>query len=104
MKQALKLLEKLGLADRAHFSVEQLSGGQQQRVAIARALITDPKIIIADEPLTFVDIESAKVIMDFFEDLQKEGRTILISTHLTELAKVANKVYSMKDGTLIENS
>ena len=61
---------RLGLSERAFFEVEQLSGGQQQRVAVARALITEPKIIVADEPLTFVDEASAKTITDFFEKLK----------------------------------
>ena len=99
---ALLLLEKLGLAKRAFFNVEQLSGGQQQRVAVARALITEPKIIVADEPLTFVDEESAKTITDFFGKLREEGKTILISTHVSNLAKLADKTYLMKDGRIIQ--
>jgi putative ABC transport system ATP-binding protein len=71
-QNALGLFEKLGLSERAYFNVEQLSGGQQQRVAVARALITEPKIIIADEPLTFVDEQSASVITDFFGKLRDE--------------------------------
>src|SRR4030066_804441 len=101
---ALLLLEKLGLAKRAFFNVEQLSGGQQQRVAVARALITEPKIIVADEPLTFVDEESAKTITDFFGKLREEGKTILISTHVSTLAKLADKTYLMKDGRIIQPS
>jgi len=101
---ALMLLEKLGLSNRAFFNVEQLSGGQQQRVAVARALITEPKIIIADEPLTFVDEESAKTITDFFGKLRDEGKTILISTHVSNLAKIADKTYLMKDGRIIQPS
>jgi ABC-type lipoprotein export system ATPase subunit len=100
---ALVLLKKLGLEERAFFSVEQLSGGQQQRVAIARALITEPKIIIADEPLTFVDEASARTITDFFEDLKKEGKTILISTHVSNLAKLADRTYTMKDGRIAQS-
>jgi putative ABC transport system ATP-binding protein len=100
-QNALGLLEKLGLADRAYFNVEQLSGGQQQRVAVARALITEPKIIIADEPLTFVDEQSAGVITDFFGVLKNEGKTILISTHAANLAKMADKTFIMKDGRLL---
>jgi len=99
--QALSLLERLGLAERALFNVEQLSGGQQQRVAVARALITEPKIIIADEPLTFIDQESAKAIIDFFNELRSEGKTILISTHSYNLAKLADRIYSMKDGAIV---
>lgn len=100
---ALNLLEQLGLAERALFSVEHLSGGQQQRVAVARALITEPKIIVADEPLTFVDEASAKRITDFFEAIRDEGKTILISTHAANLAKLADKTYVMKDGKVINS-
>jgi putative ABC transport system ATP-binding protein len=99
---ALHLLDQLGLSERAYFDVEQLSGGQQQRVAVARALITEPKIIVADEPLTFVDDESAKTITDFFEKLRDEGKTILISTHVTNLAKLADKTYVIKDGKIVD--
>jgi putative ABC transport system ATP-binding protein len=99
---ALRLLEQLGLGERAFFRVEQLSGGQQQRVAVARALITEPKIVVADEPLTFVDEESAKTITDFFSKLRDEGKTILISTHASNLAKLADKTYSMKDGRILD--
>jgi putative ABC transport system ATP-binding protein len=99
---ALDLLEQLGLSERAFFDVEQLSGGQQQRVAVARALITEPKIIVADEPLTFVDEASAKTITDFFVHLREEGKTILISTHVSNLAKLADKTYAMTDGKIIK--
>ena len=102
-KPALELLEQLGLSERAFFDVEQLSGGQQQRVAVARALITEPKIIVADEPLTFVDEASAKTITDFFEQLKEEGKTILISTHATNLAKLADKTYVITDGKVIDS-
>jgi putative ABC transport system ATP-binding protein len=98
---ALQLLETLGLSERTFFRVEQLSGGQQQRVAVARALITEPKIIIADEPLTFVDEESARTIMDFFGKLKEEGKTILISTHDPSIARLADKTYSIKNGRIV---
>ena len=100
---ALDLLEQLGLAERAYFNVEQLSGGQQQRVAVARALITQPKIIIADEPLTFVDEASAKTITDFFIGLKEEGKTILISTHAVNLAKLADKTYVINNGKVVDS-
>jgi len=99
-EQALQLLAQLGLSERAFFNVEQLSGGQQQRVAVARALITEPKIIVADEPLAFVDEASAKTITDFFEKLRDEGKTILVSTHVSNLAKLADRTYAMKDGRM----
>jgi putative ABC transport system ATP-binding protein len=102
-ESALELLANLGLAERAYFNVEQLSGGQQQRVAVARALITEPKIIVADEPLTFVDEASAKAITDFFLQLKEEGKTILISTHAANLAKLANKTYVITDGKVTDS-
>jgi ABC-type lipoprotein export system ATPase subunit len=97
---ALELLNQLGLSERAYFNVEQLSGGQQQRVAVARALITEPKIIVADEPLTFVDEASAKTITDFFENLKEEGKTIIISTHASNIAKLADKTYIIENGKI----
>jgi putative ABC transport system ATP-binding protein len=100
-KPALELLDNLGLSERATFMVEQLSGGQQQRVAVARALITKPKIIIADEPLTFVDAESAQRIVQFFKKLREEGKTICISTHVSDLAQLADKTYKLKDGKIV---
>ena len=100
---ALNLLNQLGLSERAYFNVEQLSGGQQQRVAVARALVTEPKIIVADEPLTFVDEASARTITDFFEQLKEEGKTILISTHAANLAKLADKTYVMNDGKIVNS-
>ena len=100
---ALELLAQLGLSERAYFNVEQLSGGQQQRVAVARALITEPTIIVADEPLTFVDEASAKTITDFFQKLKEEGKTILISTHATNLAKLADKTYVISEGKVVDS-
>jgi putative ABC transport system ATP-binding protein len=100
-QEALDLLETLGLKERAFFGVEQLSGGQQQRVAVARALITHPKIIVADEPLTFVDEASGKKITDFFLKLRGEGKTILISTHISNLSNLADKKYTIQDGKIV---
>jgi ABC-type lipoprotein export system ATPase subunit len=102
-ESALGLLDQLGLSDRAFFNVEQLSGGQQQRVAVARALITEPQIIVADEPLTFVDEASAKTITDFLVKLKEDGKTILISTHAASLAKLADKTYVINDGKVVNS-
>ena len=102
--EALNLLDDLGLGDRVQFPVEQLSGGQQQRVAIARALITNPKVIIADEPLTFVDLGSAKRIMDFLINLKEKGKTILISTHSTDLMKISDTTYTIEEGKIVNIS
>lgn len=101
---ALEMLNDLGLGERASFGVEQLSGGEQQRVAVARALITKPKIIIADEPMTFIDAASAKTITDFFIRLRNEGKTILISTHAHNLAKLADKTFTMQKGNILNSS
>jgi len=103
-KPALELLQDLGLGDRSSFSVEELSGGEQQRVAVARALITEPRIVVADEPLTFIDAASAKTITDFFVKLRNEGRTILISTHVHNLAKLADKTFSMRHGRILASN
>jgi putative ABC transport system ATP-binding protein len=100
---ALDLLGQLGLSERAFFNAEQLSGGQQQRVAVARALVTEPKIIVADEPLTFVDQASAKTITDFLEKLRDDGKTIVISTHAANLANLADITYEMKDGKIVKS-
>jgi putative ABC transport system ATP-binding protein len=99
---ALELLGRLGLSERANFDVEQLSGGQQQRVAVARALITQPKIIVADEPLTFVDEASANRITSFLIGLRDEGKTIVISTHLASLVKLADRTYVIEDGKVVK--
>jgi ABC-type lipoprotein export system ATPase subunit len=102
-EHALNLLDQLGLSERAYFKVEQLSGGQQQRVAVARALVTEPEIIVADEPLTFVDEASAKTITDFFEQLKEEGKTVLISTHAANLAKLADKTFVINGGKIVDS-
>ncbi len=102
--RALELLELMGLSDKAAFQVEQLSGGQQQRIAVSRALITDPKMIIADEPITFVDAASAEVIVDAFRKLRDEGKAVLISTHSKELAAIADVAYQMKEGRVVEKA
>jgi putative ABC transport system ATP-binding protein len=101
---ALQLLSDLGLSDRSEFMVEQLSGGQQQRVAVARALITSPEIVLADEPLTFVDAESATKIVDFFKLLREAGKTICISTHISDLASLADKTYVVRGGKIAPDS
>ena len=101
LEKAKKYLKLVGLGDRMNHTSNQLSGGQQQRVAVARALITKPKIIIADEPLTFVDAESAQRIVQFFKKLREEGKTICISTHVSDLAQLADKTYKLKDGKIV---
>lgn len=102
--KAVKLLTDLGLGERLKNYPNQLSGGQQQRVAIARALINDPTVIFADEPTGNLDTKSGHEVVGILKDLHKSGRTIVIVTHDTELAKVAERVIHVLDGRVITDS
>ncbi len=98
-KRAEKLLKAVELEDRMNFYPNQLSGGQQQRVAIARALANKPDVILADEPTGNLDTKTGDKVMGFLTHLNKKGRTIIIVTHDTELArKYAKTIYSIRDG------
>lgn len=100
LERAMKALEKVGLADRANFLPTQLSGGQKQRVAIARAIINNPKILLADEPTGALDTKSGFQIMDIFDELNKEGMTIIMITHEPEIAEYAKRKAFIRDGRL----
>lgn len=100
--RAEELFNKLGLKGRWGRMVETLSGGEQQRVAFVRALIKNPKYIFADEPTVFVDEETSKVIYGMFSTLREEGKTVIVSTHDSELIKIADDVYRMCSGKLAE--
>ena len=102
LKRAAELLIKVGLEKRMHHKPSELSGGQQQRVAIARALSNNPEIIIGDEPTGNVDSETGDAIMGILEGLNREGRTVIVVTHDTEIAAHAPRVKRMKDGRLLE--
>lgn len=95
-----RILEIVGLADRGHHLPGQLSGGEMQRVAIGRALINDPKIILADEPTGNLDSATSQMIFELFEELNRQGMTLIIVTHNLELAKKAHKMYTLKDGQI----
>lgn len=99
-EMAKKALEQVNLADKLDSKPNQLSGGQQQRVAIARALVTNPDIILADEPTGNLDTKSGMEIMKIFEDLHKSGKTIIMITHEEDIAKHAKKRIRIKDGEI----
>jgi len=99
--RAMTALEAVGLADRVHHRPNELSGGQQQRVAIARALITEPSIIMADEPTGNLDSKAGKEIIDLLLNLNREsGTTLIIVTHSSEIAGQTGRVLRMRDGLL----
>lgn len=102
-ERALDALAKVGLADRVDHKPNELSGGQKQRVAIARALVNNPSIILADEPTGNLDSKSSQEVMELFKHLNKEGATIIIVTHETEIAEQTNRIISFRDGKLIED-
>ncbi len=102
-KKAMQMLSKLGLADRHSHQSTQLSGGQQQRVAIARALVTEPSLILADEPTGALDSNTGKQVMQLFQDLNKEGKTIVLITHDLDIAAKAKRRITLKDGKIVND-
>jgi len=100
---AMKALGKVGLAGRADHTPSQLSGGQQQRVAIARALITDPPVLLADEPTGNLDSATSEEILGLFQSLNDAGRTILLITHEPDVAEHARRVVALRDGRIIRD-
>ncbi len=103
-QRALEMLDKVGLADRAHHQPSQLSGGEQQRVAIARSLINRPQVLLADEPTGNLDSRTSEEILEMFEKLnQTDGITIILVTHDPGVARHAQRTIRIKDG-LIEGS
>ena len=102
MHRAQAALERLGLGDRMHHEPSELSGGQQQRVGIARALVTEPALILADEPTGNLDSHSGAEVLDLFRDLHAIGRTIVLITHDLDVATAADRAVHLRDGKLQE--
>jgi putative ABC transport system ATP-binding protein len=102
-QRAMLALEAVGLADRARHNPSELSGGQQQRVAIARALVTEPAIVLADEPTGNLDSESSLEIMKVLVDLNNQGVTIVLITHENDIARFAKRVVRLRDGLVVED-
>ncbi len=102
-ESAAKMLEKVGLADRKHYKPVELSGGQQQRVAIARALVGEANIILADEPTGALDTKTGQEIVEILKTLNKNGKTIVLITHDTNIAKQAGRIIHVRDGQVYEH-
>jgi len=100
-KKVEDVLNMVGLSDRGDHLPRQLSGGEMQRVAIGRALINDPKIILADEPTGNLDSVTSQMIFDLFRDLNRKGLTLVIVTHNLDLARQAQKMYTLRDGQIV---
>jgi len=102
-EKALFYLEKVGLKDWAKHLPNELSGGQKQRVAIARALASQPKVLLADEPTGALDSGTSAEIMQFLQQLNDEGRTLLIVTHETDIANMCKRIVKLKDGIIMSD-
>lgn len=100
--RAQEALERVGLADRMSHRPDQLSGGQSQRVAIARAVATNPRLILADEPTGALDSASGQAIMELFDDLHRDGATIVMITHDADVARCADSIIHLRDGVFVD--
>ena len=98
IKRSKKVLEQVGLSDRASHAPSELSGGQQQRVAIARALVNKPSILFADEPTGNLDSKTGDDVMNLFKELNKDGQTIILITHEDGIARQSNRIITIMDG------
>ena len=97
------MLKKVGLGERADHHPAQLSGGQQQRVAIARALVTEPLLILADEPTGALDSKTSLEIMALFQELNRNGMTVVLVTHEPDVARFARRIIVFRDGKVVQD-
>jgi putative ABC transport system ATP-binding protein len=102
-ERALEMLEEVGLRERTEHKPSQLSGGEQQRVAIARALVNSPTLILADEPTGNMDQKTGREILGLFQQLNKDGRSIIMVTHNPDIAQHAKEIIILQDGRIINN-
>jgi putative ABC transport system ATP-binding protein len=102
-RRAMEALEAVGLADRADHGPSELSGGQQQRAAVARALVSDPALLLADEPTGNLDSASTAEVMSLFARLNAEGRTVVVITHEDDVASFASRVVRLRDGRIVSD-
>ncbi|MDG2485801.1 MAG: ABC transporter ATP-binding protein [Flavobacteriaceae bacterium] len=100
---ALEYLDNVGLKEWATHLPSELSGGQKQRVAIARALVSKPKVLLADEPTGALDSKTSKEVMALIQEINKNGKTILIVTHEEDIAKMCSRIVRLKDGIIVED-
>lgn len=100
---ALEALGRVGLGERVHHVPNQLSGGQQQRVAIARALVNNPAIILADEPTGALDSHTSIEVMALFQELNAQGKTVIVVTHEPDIAQYTKRIMMMRDGMIISD-
>jgi putative ABC transport system ATP-binding protein len=103
-ERALEVLDRVGLADRSSHRPTQLSGGERQRVAIARALVTDPALVLADEPTGNLDSRTGARILELFGRLHKEGNTILLVSHDQAVGEICSRIVSIRDGHIENDS
>lgn len=96
------LLDKVGLGERLHHFPSQLSGGEQQRVAVARALAKDPVLVLGDEPTGNLDFRTGKLVLGALKEMNREGKTVILVTHNTPLARVADRILHIRDGQIVE--
>ncbi len=102
-QKALEYLEKVGLKNWAKHLPSELSGGQKQRVAIARAMVSEPKVLLADEPTGALDSITSNEIMSLLQKINSKGKTILVVTHEIEIAKMCKRIITLKDGVIVDD-